>query len=310
VDEVSMVDVPLMCALLRAVPKHACVVLVGDVDQLPSVGPGSVLGDLIASGVVPVARLTEIFRQAGQSWIVRAAHAIKHGHLPEPAPAGGDGDFYFVEADSPPKIAEALLKMVKERIPARFGLDAVRDVQVLAPMHKGEVGTQELNKRLQEALNPAKSGPEVQRFGWSFRVGDKVMQTQNNYTREVFNGDVGRVAAIDESAREVVVDYDGRQVAYDYGELDEVVLALCVSIHKAQGSEFPAVVIPLHTQHFKLLQRNLLYTAVTRGRRLVVLVGSRQALEIAVRNVDTSRRFSLLAERLRKAAEGGPEEGE
>lgn len=231
VDETSMVDVPLMCSLLRAVPKHACVVMVGDVDQLPSVGPGSVLGDLIDSGVVPVARLTEIFRQAGQSWIVRAAHAVKEGQLPEAAPAGGEGDFYFVEAETPEKIADAVLRLVQERIPRRFGLDARRDVQVLTPMHKGEVGTQELNRRLQAALTPA-GAAEVQRFGVSYRVGDKVMQTQNNYTREVFNGDVGTVAAIEAAAREVVVDYEGRRVAYDYGELDEVVLAWAISVHK------------------------------------------------------------------------------
>jgi exodeoxyribonuclease V alpha subunit len=302
VDETSMVDVSLLNNLLRAVPAHACVVLVGDVDQLPSVGPGTVLADLIASRVPGVVRLTHIFRQASESWIVRAAHAIKEGALPQSAPPGGRGDFYFVEADAPGTIIERLLAMVRERIPRAFGLDPVRDVQVLTPMNRSELGTQMLNQRLQEALNPAAAGPRVERFGWSFRVGDKVMQTQNNYTREVFNGDVGRVVRIDEAERELVVDYDGREVAYDFGELDEVALCWAATVHKAQGSEYPAVVIPLHTQHFKLLQRNLLYTAVTRGKRLVVLVGSRQALELAVRNVDTTRRYSLLEQRLRKAA--------
>jgi exodeoxyribonuclease V alpha subunit len=302
VDETSMVDVALMNSLLRAVPAHACVVLVGDVDQLPSVGPGTVLADLIASGVPGVVRLTHIFRQAGASWIVRAAHAIKEGALPESAPAGGGGDFYFVEADAPDVIIERLLTMVRERIPKRFGLDPVRDVQVLTPMNRSELGTQALNQRLQQALNPNASGPVVERFGWTFHVGDKVMQTQNNYTREVFNGDVGRVCRISEADRELVVDYDGREVVYDFGELDEIVLCFAATVHKAQGSEYPAVVIPLHTQHFKLLQRNLLYTAVTRGKRLVVLVGSRQALELAVRNVDTTRRYSLLEQRLRKLA--------
>jgi exodeoxyribonuclease V alpha subunit len=308
VDESSMVDVTLMNQLVRAVPKHACLVLVGDVDQLPSVGPGLVLGDLIASGTVPVVRLTEIFRQAGRSWIVRAAHAIKEGELPEPAPAGGDGDFFFVEVDSPAVGVDRILTMVRERIPRRFGLDPVRDVQVLAPMKSGELGTENLNLRLQDALNPNRGGPEVQRFGWRFRPGDKVMQTQNDYTKEVFNGDIGRVRGIDEVNREVVVDYDGRAVVYDYGELDEVVLSYACTVHKAQGAEYPAVIVPVHTQHAHMLQRNLLYTALTRGRKLVVLVGTRRALELAVRNVDTERRCSMLRERLR--AEAGEGEAE
>ncbi len=307
VDESSMVDVTLMYQLLRTVPKHACVVLVGDVDQLPSIGPGSVLADLIASRVVGVARLTEIFRQAGQSWIVRAAHAINQGEMPESAPPGGAGDFYFIEADSPEKIVDRIVTVVRERIPQRFGLDPVRDVQVLTPMNRSELGTRALNQRLQAALNGSATGPSVERFGWTFRAGDKVMQTQNNYTREVFNGDVGRVARIDEDERELVVDYDGRQVPYGFGELDEITLAFACSVHKAQGSEYPAVVIPLHTQHFMMLQCNLLYTAVTRGKRLVVVVGSRQAVEMAVRNRDTSRRYSMLRERLVKMGEKGEE---
>jgi exodeoxyribonuclease V alpha subunit len=304
VDEASMVDVALMYQLVRAVPRHACLVLVGDIDQLPSVGPGLVLADLIASRTVPVVRLTEIFRQAGQSWIVRAAHAIKEGELPESAPPA-TGDFYFIEADDPPGILERILKMVRERIPQRFGLDPTRDVQVLTPMKAGELGAANLNVRLQQALNPPRGGAEVQRFGCAFRVGDKVLQTQNNYTKEVFNGDIGRITAIDEAQRELVVDYDGRPVPYDFGELDEVTLAYALSVHKSQGSEYPAVIIPLHTQHFKLLQRNLLYTGVTRGKRLVVLVGSRQALELAVRNHDTTRRCSMLRGRLEQEAERG-----
>lgn len=303
VDETSMVDVALMNALMRAVPRHACVVLVGDVDQLPSVGPGSVLADLIGSGVVAVARLTEIFRQARESWIIRAAHAVRGGELPESAPAGGTGDFFFIEADTPARILDRLLVLLRERIPRRFNLDPARDVQVLTPMNRSELGTQALNQRLQESLNPAAGRGEVQRFGWTFRAGDKVMQTQNNYTRDVFNGDLGRVARVDEGEREVVVDYDGREVRYDFGELDEITLSYAVSIHKSQGSEYPAVVIPLHTQHFKMLRRNLLYTAITRGKQLVVIVGSRQALELAVRNADTARRFSKLPDRLREQAE-------
>jgi exodeoxyribonuclease V alpha subunit len=306
VDEASMVDVALMYQLARALPAHACLILVGDVDQLPSIGPGTVLADLICSGTVAVVRLTEVFRQAGQSWIVRAAHAVKHGELPTPAPPGGLGDFYFVEAETPAAIIERLLTMVRQRIPKRFGLDPLRDLQVLTPMNRSELGTHNLNLVLQEALNPASGGPEVQRFGWRFRLGDKVMQTQNDYTKEVFNGDIGLVAAVDETAREIIVDYEGRQVAYDFGELDEVTLAYALSIHKSQGSEYPAVVIPLHGQHFRMLQRNLLYTGVTRGRRLVVLVGTRQALEVAVRNQDTTRRCSMLQARLQvEADEGG-----
>ncbi len=301
VDEASMVDVPLMYQLLRAVPRYACVVLVGDTDQLPSVGPGTVLADLIASGVVGVARLTEIFRQAQQSWIVRAAHAVRLGQLPDSAPAGGDGDFYFIEANTPEKILEHLLTLVRQRIPHRFGLDPLRDIQILAPMNRSELGTQSLNLRLQEVLNPPRGQAEVQRFGWCFRVGDKVMQIRNDYDKDVFNGDVGRVVSIDDAQREMLVHFDGREVRYDFGELDELVLSYACTIHKSQGSEYPAVVIPLHTQHFIMLQRNLLYTGITRGKQLVVVVGSRRAMELAIRNVDTSRRCSQLTERLRKA---------
>jgi exodeoxyribonuclease V alpha subunit len=301
VDEASMVDVVLMNHLLRAVPPHACVVLVGDVDQLPSVGPGRVLADLIESRTVPVVRLTEIFRQAGQSWIVRAAHAVKHGEMPEAAPAG-QGDFYFVEASSPQAVIDRIVTMLRERIPAAFGLDPVRDVQVLTPMNRTELGAQALNLHLQQVLNPPRGGSEVQRFGSTFRVGDKVIQTQNDYQKEVFNGDIGRIAAIDEHEREVVVDYDGKSVPYDFGELDELSLAYALSIHKSQGSEYPAVVIPLHTQHYVMLQRNLLYTALTRGKRLVVLVGNRKALEMAVGRQDTSRRYSALCRRLQEQA--------
>jgi exodeoxyribonuclease V alpha subunit len=292
-----------MYQLVRAIPKRACLVLVGDVDQLPSVGPGTVLADLINSRTVPVVRLTEIFRQAGQSWIVRAAHSIRAGELPEPAPAGGSGDFYFVEADVPATAVDRILTMVRERIPRRFGLDPRRDVQVLAPMRRGDLGAENLNLRLQEALNPPAGGPEVERFGTRFRVGDKVLQTQNNYTKEVFNGDIGLVASIDIANRELVIDFDGKPVFYDFGELDEITLAYALTIHKSQGSEYPAVVIPLHTQHFTMLQRNLLYTGVTRGRKLVVLVGNRRALEMAVGNQDTTRRCSMLRARL-QAEEG------
>jgi exodeoxyribonuclease V alpha subunit len=301
VDEVSMVDVVLMNQLLRAVPPWACVVLVGDVDQLPSVGPGTVLADIIASKTVPVVRLTEIFRQAGQSWIVRAAHHVQHGDVPESAPPG-QGDFYFIEARDPETILDRIITLVRERIPGRFGFDPFRDVQVLAPMNLSLLGTGNLNRQLQEVLNPARPGAaQVQRHEWTFRAGDKVIQTKNNYDKEVFNGDIGRIKAILEADREVVVDFDGREVVYDHGVLDELTLAYSLSIHRSQGSEYPAVVIPLHTQHYMMLQRNLLYTGITRGKQLVVLVGSRKALEMAVQRQDTARRFSALCRRLQEA---------
>jgi exodeoxyribonuclease V alpha subunit len=298
VDESSMVDVILMNQLLRAVPPWACVVLVGDVDQLPPVGPGAVLSDVIGSGTVPVVRLTEIFRQAGRSYIVQAAHHVNHGDVPESAPANRDGDFFLVEADTPNAIIDRLLTMIQDRIPARFGLDPLRDVQLLTPMNRSELGAHNLNLRLQEVLNPGGRGQEIQRFGWTFRTGDKVIQTRNNYKKIVFNGDIGRITAIDPTDQEVTVDYDGRSVIYDFNELDELSLAFALTIHKAQGSEYPAVLIPLHSQHFIMLQRNLLYTGITRGKKLVVLVGSRKALWQAVQRVDSSRRYTALRWRL------------
>jgi exodeoxyribonuclease V alpha subunit len=298
VDEVSMVDVVLMNQLLRAVPPWACVVLVGDVDQLPSVGAGAVLADLIGSGVVPVAKLTEVHRQAGSSWIVRAAHAVNRGEEPESAPPG-QGDFYFVEANDPATVIARIVQMVKERIPAKFGFDPFRDVQVLTPQVKTELGVMNLNRELQAALNPARAGVgETKKFDTTFRVGDKVMQTRNNYQREVFNGDIGRVTEVDGVEQVVFVDFEGRSVEYDFADLDELQLAYAVSVHKSQGSEYPAVVIPVHSQHYVMLQRNLLYTGITRGRKLVALVGSRKALWRAVTNADTRKRFSLLKWRL------------
>jgi len=299
VDETSMVDVPLMSHLLRALPNSASLLLVGDVDQLPSVGPGMVLRDLIESQVVPVVRLTEIFRQAANSRIVTNAHRINQGLLPELSDLGSDSDFYFIERQEPERIIDTLVEVVKERIPKRFSLDPIRDIQILSPMHRGLLGVRELNIRLQTELNPARSDQEsVERFGWQFRVGDKVIQTVNDYDKSVFNGDIGQVRHIDSAEQQLSVGFEGREVTYEFGELDEISLAYAITIHKSQGSEFPAVVIPLATQQFMLLQRNLIYTGVTRGRKLVVLIGQTRALSLAVRNNRTENRFSGLLARL------------
>ena len=299
VDECSMVDVPLMNHLLRALPSNASLLLVGDVDQLPSVGPGMVLRHLIDSAVVPVVRLTEVFRQAAHSRIITSAHRINEGRMPEFGPKNTESDFYFVEREQPEDIAQMLVEMVKTRVPAKFKLDAIRDVQVLCPMNRGSLGIRELNVRLQDELNPLRPDePKAEKFGWQYRVRDKVIQTENNYDKEVFNGDIGQITGIDPVEREVVVRFDQREVVYDFGELDELALAYAITVHKAQGSEFPAIVIPLATQHYLLLQRNLVYTGITRGKKLVVLIGQKKALAIAVRNNRTERRYSGLLERL------------
>jgi len=294
VDEASMVDVLLMRALLKALPDRAALLVVGDVDQLPSVGPGQVLGDVIASGAVPVIRLTEVFRQAAQSRIIVNAHRINRGEMPELTAVAG-ADFFFVEAAEPEAGMRKLLSLVAERIPARFGLHPVRDVQVLCPMNRGGLGARALNLALQQVLNPP-GEIRVERFGWTFGPGDKVMQVANDYDRDVFNGDPGVITGLDLEEGELTVAFDGRPVVYGFGELDELVLAYATTIHKAQGSEYPAVVIPLTTQHYAMLARNLLYTGVTRGKRLVVLVGQRRALAIAVRNQGGRRRWSKLHE--------------
>jgi exodeoxyribonuclease V alpha subunit len=303
VDETSMVDVVLMHQLLLAVPSKACLLLVGDVDQLPSVGPGTVLADIIDSGAVPVVRLTEIFRQAGQSWIVRAAHRVKNGEIPETAP-DKQGDFFLVEAETPDAVMDRIVTLVRDRIPARFKLNPFRDIQVLTPMNRSELGSRNLNAKLQEILNPPTSSrndglSQIERFGWIFRIGDKVLQTMNNYLKDVFNGDIGRIVTIDPDEQEVTVEFDSRRVVYEFGELDELALAYAMTIHKSQGSEYPAIIIPLHQQHFIMLQRNLLYTGITRGKKLVTLVGTRRALALAVQRQDTARRYTGLCRRLR-----------
>ena len=305
VDETSMVDVMLMQALLKAVPDTAALLVVGDVDQLPAVGPGQVLADIIASGAVPVVRLTEVFRQAARSRIVNSAHQINRGVIPDLSKPEGDSDFYFVAAEDPPTAVARIVDLVKTHIPRRFGLDALRDIQVLCPMNRGAVGARSLNMELQAALNPA-GERKVERFGWTFAPGDKVMQIENDYDKEVYNGDIGYVEDVDPEAGELVARFDGRAVVYGFGELDTLVPAYAATVHKSQGSEYPAVVIPVLTQHYAMLQRNLLYTGVTRGKRLVVLVGQKKAVAIAVRNVSGRRRWSKLDEWLR--APGGAQQ--
>ena len=353
VDEVSMVDVVLANQLFRAVPAHAAMLLVGDADQLPSVGPGSVLAEIIGSERVPTVRLTEIFRQAGSSRIVVNAHRINRGELPEyPRPPGrsegagagseaagagagpgsgsdpgsGSGagagtgtgaerrasrasradpsDFYVIPVRDAEEARDRLLHVVTERIPRRFGFDPLDDLQVLTPGRRGGLGAAALNAELQSRLNPD-SGARVSRFGTTYARGDKVLQTVNDYQKEVFNGDIGRIAAVDLEKQTVTVDFEGRPVAYEFSELDELSLAYAITVHKSQGSEFPAVVMPLTTQHYMLLERNLVYTGVTRGKRLVVLVAEPRALAIAVRRFESVQRRSRLADRLRDAVRAG-----
>jgi exodeoxyribonuclease V alpha subunit len=295
VDEASIVDVMLMQALMKAVPNNAALLIVGDIDQLPSVGPGQVLADVISSGAVPVVRLTEVFRQAAQSRIITSAHRINQGSIPDLSPPRTESDFYFVQADDPETTVGRIIELVKTRIPNRFGLDPIRDIQVLCPMNRGGAGARSLNIELQAALNPA-GDRKVERFGWTFAPGDKVMQIENDYDKEVYNGDIGYIDDIDTNAGEIVASFDGRPVTYGFGELDMLVPAYATTIHKSQGSEYPTVIIPTLTQHYAMLQRNLLYTGVTRGKRLVVLVGQKTAVAIAVRNVSGRRRWSKLQE--------------
>jgi exodeoxyribonuclease V alpha subunit len=301
VDETSMVDVLLMNALLKAVPDKAALLIVGDVDQLPSVGPGQVLADMIASGAIPVVRLTEVFRQAAKSRIIVNAHRINQGVIPDLRKPEAESDFYFVEAEEPETAVARIIELVKTRIPRRFGLDPIRDIQLLCPMNRGGVGARSLNIELQAALNPA-GERKVERFGWTFAPGDKVMQIENDYDKEVYNGDIGYVEDVEPDDGELIAKFDGRSVTYGFGDLDTLVPAYAATIHKSQGSEYPAVVIPVMTQHYTMLQRNLLYTGVTRGKRLVVLVGQKKAVAIAVRGISGRRRWSKLREWLNSAA--------
>jgi len=297
VDEASMIDTLLMNHLLKAVPPSATFIMVGDVNQLPSVGAGNVLRDIIDAGIVPVVELNEIFRQAKTSSIIVNAHTINGGIVPNLKSSQDKlDDFYFIEQEDPENARDTIIGLVRDRIPKRFGFDPVDDIQVLTPMRKGTIGATALNTELQKALNPGEGG--LMRGGRTFKTGDKVMQIRNNYDKEVYNGDIGRISSIDTEAQEVTVTIDGRGVAYDYTELDEIVHAYSVSIHKSQGSEYPCVVIPILTQHYMMLQRNLLYTGVTRGKKLVVIVGTKKAMSIAVRNNKAQKRYTMLKERL------------
>ena len=300
VDEASMLDVPLMHAIMKALPQRMGLLLVGDVDQLPSVGPGRVLADMIASGAIPVARLTEVFRQAASSRIVVSAHRINRGQMPEWPVASESSDFFFVEAKDPDDGAAKVVEIVRDRIPRRFGLDPVRDVQVLCPMQRGALGARALNLDLQKALNPDPPA-RIEKFGTTFAAGDKVMQIENDYEREVFNGDVGRLLRIDEDTGVVHVGFYGREVSYRFTELDALVPAYAMTVHKSQGSEYPAVIITCALQHYTMLVRNLLHTAVTRGKQLVVVVGQRRALAMAVNTSDARRRWTKLGEWLARA---------
>lgn len=298
IDEASMLDLHLAYQVIRALPANAVLLLVGDVDQLPSVGPGSVLRDVIESGSVPVCRLTEIFRQAQNSAIVMNAHRVNRGEFPVSCSQTHPGDFYIVPAETPEEVWSKIRGLLKGALQNKFGIDPRRDAQLLTPMQRGGLGARALNTDIQTLLNPR--GDFVERFGTTFRVGDRVMQTLNNYDKDVFNGDMGRVVSIDPMERELWVDISGNKISYSFNELDELVLSYAITIHKSQGSEYPCIILPLHTQHYMMLQRNLLYTAVTRGKRLVILVGNPKAIGMAVNRAETHHRLGCLKNRLKK----------
>lgn len=277
-----------MYHLLKAIPSQGHLILVGDVDQLPSVGPGNVLNDIIDSGIFTVIRLTEVFRQAQESMIVVNAHRVNQGEFPilKDGDKKETTDFYFMQEDDPEKILNQILKFCEERIPERFGFHPVKDIQVLTPIHKGVIGVANLNIELQKKLNPDQSG--ITHGSRTFRLGDKVMQIVNNYDKDVFNGDIGWVSSIDQKDREITIEFDGRLITYDYSDLDEVVLAYAISVHKSQGSVYPVVIMPVTTQHYILLQRNLIHTGITRAKKLVILIGTKKALAIAIKNNGSS----------------------
>jgi len=300
VDEASMIDTILMYHFLKAIPVEATLIFVGDVSQLPSVGAGNVLNDIIRSAAVPVVRLNKIFRQAQKSQIIINAHKINKGIIPSfkvPDLKGAESDYYFIDQDDPEKVLNIILLLIKERIPRKFGFDPTEDIQILTPMNKGIVGVNNLNVKLQEILNPGKNS--VVRGDKHYRIDDKVMQIRNNYDKDVFNGDIGKIVRINPEDHELIIVFNGLEVTYDFSEIDEITLAYAISIHKSQGSEYPAVIIPVLTQHYVLLQRNLVYTAITRGKKLVVLVGMKKALAIAVKKNKVYNRFTYMWHRLR-----------
>ncbi len=310
IDEASMVDIALFRGLVASLPREATFIVVGDVDQLPSVGPGSVLSDLISSGVPKVVKLTEIFRQAAKSQIVVSAHQVNAGTLPSLAPPPGDdptrSDFYFIERENPIAARDTVIELISDRIPKRFGFDPLVDVQVLTPMHRGELGTTALNAAMQECIGGKAGSPEIKRGTRCYRVGDKVMQIRNNYDKEVFNGDVGIVRVVEPKASILKVELlDGRMILFQRNELDDLIHAFAISVHKSQGSEYPCVILPLLTQHYMMLQRNLLYTALTRGKELVVMVGSKRAVQMAVENQSSKQRWTYLSERIQARAARG-----
>ncbi len=294
-DEVSMIDVLLMQSLLKAVTEGTFLILIGDIDQLPSVGPGNLLKDLIDSEVIPVIRLTHIFRQKAKSLIIVNAHRINKGEFPI-LKSKQERDFYFLKEENPELAAQKIVQLCTYRLPQTYGFDPIQDIQILTPMYKSAVGADQLNSMLRNALNPA--GKSLKYGHQQFKINDKVMQIRNNYDKEVFNGDIGSIKKIDHEEQIVKVLFYRRLVEYDFSELNEIVLAYAITVHKSQGSEYPAVVIPLLTQHFLLLQRNLLYTAITRAKRLVVMVGTMKALWIAIKNDKTVQRNTFLRERL------------
>lgn len=295
IDEASMIDTFLMYSLLKALPNHARVIFVGDINQLPSVGPGNVLKDMISSLSIPVTTLNEIFRQAAGSHIILNAHRINRGIFPQ-LYNGPNSDFFFMECEENQDVLNTIIKLVSQRLPNRYGFNPTADIQVLAPMKKGIIGTENLNQSLQQVLNPKETA--LFRAGHKFQVGDKVMQIRNDYKKEVFNGDIGYIQDIDSEEQQVLVRFDERDILYDYSDLDELILAYAISIHKFQGSECPCVVMPVHTSHFMLLHRNLLYTGITRGKKLVVLVGTKKALAIAVKKDDVQKRHTSLQQTL------------
>lgn len=300
VDEVSMVDIPLMNALLAAIPNHAALILVGDQNQLPSVGPGQVLADLIASGTLPFIHLTETFRQAASSKIISVAQIINEGKMPLLKGYGADSDFFFLDCEEPEKALTTIVDLVQRRLPSKLGYSPLTDIQVLCPMTRGITGTRTLNIELQKALNPP-TAESLQKLGSWYSVGDKVMQIENNYQKEVYNGDIGFIQQINIEEGEVLINFEGRKIAYELHELDEITLAYAMTIHKSQGSEYPVVIIPLSTQHYPMLQKNLVYTGITRGKKLVILVGQKKALAISVNNKNVQKRWSMLVEHLKNA---------